>query len=163
MTFRHILSRMVLIAAVIALLMSIYAYAGNDVLMATGFSLNSEESSPADRIKEEQIRISDSSVTIKIENAVIGKFEGTKSMIPLIDKGANAILIRPDDESEINIGDIIAYYSEEAQGLVTHRVVKSGFGAEEWYVIAKGDNTDVLDPEKIRFDQVRYVVVGILY
>ncbi len=114
-------------------------------------------------INEERIDVNESAVTIRIPDASLGRFEDSGSMGPFIGKATNAILIKPKSESDIMVGDIIAYYSEDADGLVSHRVIKVSSDSNGWHALAKGDSVPSPDPSKIRFGQVKYVVVGILY
>jgi hypothetical protein len=122
---------------------------------------NPEMLSPYDWIKEEQISVFDDRVVIELEKVEWAAFSDTNSMDPLLDSGANALLIKPQTESEVHVGDIIAYsYSDST---IVHRVIKIGWGDDGWYAITKGDNNDLEDPERVKFSQVRYIVVGILY
>ena len=47
--------------------------------------------------------------------------------------------------------------------LIVHRVVRTGYDRNGWYAIAKGDNIEQPDPDKIRFDQINGVLVAIIY
>ena len=72
-------------------------------------------------------------------------------------------MIIPKSSDEIKIGDIISYGTHYNDDIIIHRVTKIGKDAEGWYAIAKGDNNAISDPEKIRFSQVKRILVGILY
>ena len=125
---------------------------------------NSEDiDSPYDRIKESQIKVYKDKVVIEIEDAQWASFEDTNSMDPILDEGANAIQVIPKSYHDIHVGDIISYESEYAEGIFVHRVVKVGFDPDGWYCIAKGDNNPDLDPGKIRFSQIKKVVIAIIY
>jgi len=115
------------------------------------------------RIKESQIKVYKDKVIIEIEDAQWASFEDTNSMDPIIDEGANAIQIVPKSYNDVHIGDIISYESEYADGIFIHRVVKVGFDPDGWYCIAKGDNNPEPDPGKIRFFQIKKVVIAIIY
>ena len=39
----------------------------------------------------------------------------------------------------------------------------SGFDDEGWYAIMKGDNLEKADPYKVRFENVKRVVVAVIY
>ena len=67
----------------------------------------------------------------------------------------------PSSETEIHIGDIISYKYEDM--VLIHRVIELGKDSSGWYAITKGDNLDYNDPEKVRFNQVKGIVIGILY
>ncbi len=142
------------------------AQSSDGTLKITGLAVGgaaNELHSPADRISESQIKATDDAVVIKIANAAIGRFESTSSMSPLLDNKSTAILIRPQKAADINDGDIIAYQSQEAGGLVAHRVILTGSDEKGWFTVAKGDNSKINDPQKVRFGQIKYVVIGILY
>jgi signal peptidase I len=101
-------------------------------------------------------------VTLDLRDAEWATFTDTNSMDPIIDQGANAIEIVPDNPSQLKEGDIISYKSKYAEGTIIHRIVEIN-NDNEWYARVKGDNLDFQDPGKVRFDQIQRVVVGILY
>jgi hypothetical protein len=122
-----------------------------------------ERNSPFDRIQEKDIRVYEDHVKILIENPQWSTFTDTNSMDPILDKGANAIQIVPKSENEIHLGDIISYQSPYSEDIIIHRVIKIGYDHLGWYAIAKGDNLEEEDPEKIRFEQIKRVVIAIIY
>tara|TARA_Y100000310_G_scaffold338107_1_gene426867 strand:- start:330 stop:869 length:540 start_codon:yes stop_codon:yes gene_type:complete len=121
-----------------------------------------EKPSPADRIKEDQIIVTKDQVIINLENAQWAKFTDTNSMDPVLDQGTNAIEITPESANDLQAGDIISYISNQAEGIIIHRIVEIGNDGS-WFARVKGDNIDFEDPGKIRFNQIQRVVVGILY
>ncbi len=124
---------------------------------------NEEKASPYDRISESMIKVEKDKVSINIQNAEWSRFTDTNSMDPIIDEAANAIQIVPKSEAEIHIGDIVSYVSDYADGIIIHRVVEIAYDEKGWYCIMKGDNNPRIDPGKIRFSQIRRVVVAIIY
>ncbi len=122
-----------------------------------------EKPSPADRIKDGDVRTFSDSVRIDISNAKWRKYIDSNSMDPLIDEGTTTIEIRPRYSSEVKIGDIIAYNMEGYDYAFVHRVVKIGNDKDGIYFITKGDNYYREDSYKVRFSQVEGIVVGILY
>jgi signal peptidase len=84
-------------------------------------------------------------------------------MDPLIDKGANGIEIRPESPDEIEPGDVISYESKFADGIIIHRVIEKGTDDNGVYFITKGDNNPIRDPEKVHFEQVKGILVGVIY
>ncbi|MCX6709821.1 MAG: hypothetical protein NTV63_02595 [Candidatus Woesearchaeota archaeon] len=118
---------------------------------------------PADRISESQIYVFNDKIIINLKNAEWASFTPTHSMEPVLNENSNAIEIVPVSEDEIKIGDIISYESEYAEGTIIHRVAKIGNDENGWYCIAKGDNNPSEDPGRIRFSQIRRVVVAIIY
>ena len=124
--------------------------------------MTGEKLSPADHIKEDQIRIEDDQVIITIRNAKIARFADTNSMDPLLDEESNAIQIVPNSPDQIYVGDIISYTSKNGD-IIIHRVVKIDEDEEGMFYITQGDNNSSPDNEKIRFWQVRFITVGIIY
>ncbi len=119
--------------------------------------------SPYDRIKEKQIEFKKDRVIIYIDNPKWATFADTNSMDPVIDYGTDAIEIVPKSPRDIHIGDIVSYYSNIANTTVVHRVIDIGYDSNGWYAIMKGDNNNEPDPERVRFYQIKRIVVGILY
>lgn len=115
--------------------------------------------SPGNWISKEQIKIYNNSVLLKIENATIAEFTDTNSMDPVIDEDSNSIEIKPT--KDLKIGDIISYKTGNKK--IIHRIVDISEDEEGIYYILKGDNNQFADKEKVRFEQISGVVVGILY
>jgi len=119
--------------------------------------------SPYDWIKQDQILVYDDHVVIKLDNPEWAVFTDTKSMDPVLDSTSNAIELIPTSKHDIHVGDIIAYKSDFREGIITHRVIDIGSDANGWFAVLKGDNNDVADPGKIRFNQIERIVVAIVY
>lgn len=126
-------------------------------------SANEEKASPYDRITEGSIKVDKEKVTINVQNAEWSRFTDTNSMDPLIDEGTNAIQVVPKTEAEIHVGDIVSYKSDYADGIIIHRVIEIGYDDSGWYCLMKGDNNSRVDPGKVRFSQIKRVVVAIIY
>lgn len=122
-----------------------------------------ELASPYDRIGEENIKVERDKVTINIANAEWSKFTDTNSMDPVIDEGTNAIQVVPKSDAEVHVGDIISYKSDYADGIIIHRVISTGYDEKGWFCTVKGDNNDREDPGRIRFSQIKRLVVAIIY
>ena len=120
-----------------------------------------EKLSPSDTIKEDQIKVYSDEVVINVSGAEWSEYTDTNSMDPVIDSGANGIVIKPKSESDLKIGDIVSY--QQGIDLVVHRIV--GIGSDELgtFYTMKGDNNSSSDPEKVRFNQVRYKTIAIIY
>ncbi|MBU2634297.1 MAG: signal peptidase I [Nanoarchaeota archaeon] len=131
--------------------------------MALDTLLTGERPSPADHIKEDQIHVYDDRVVIEIENARWAGFVDTNSMDPFLDEDSNAIQIIPQSPDQIEIGDIISYESEMFNTVIIHRVIDIKEDEEGLYYLTKGDNNDEFDPEKVRFNMVRRLLVAIIY
>jgi len=124
--------------------------------------ITGERLSPADHIKEDQIRVEGDKVIITIKNAKLARFADTNSMDPLLDAESNAIQIVPQSPEDIHLGDIISYNSKGGD-IIIHRVVEISEDEEGIFYITKGDNNPRPDNELIRFWQVRRITVGIIY
>lgn len=120
-----------------------------------------ERDSPFDRIKEDQILVYPDRVVIDLKNAEWSTFTDTNSMDPVLDAGTNAIQIVPKSPADIHIGDIASYETE--YGIIIHRVVDIGYDENGWYAVFKGDNNALPDPAKVRFEQIKRVVVALIY
>jgi hypothetical protein len=115
---------------------------------------------PSDWISEEDIILFDDMVVIRINKASVSSYADTGSMKPVFDKGSNGIRVVPDSEGQINVGDIVSY---DFNGmLIVHRVVEKGVDSEGVYFVVQGDNNSFSDG-KIRFSQIKYVTVGVIY
>ena len=129
----------------------------------TQFTEPVEQISPYDHISESQIHVLRDRVIIDIPNAEWAKFTDTNSMDPVLDEGANAIEFIPKSTSDVHVGDIVSYHSEITDSTIIHRIVEIGNDENGWYAYFKGDNIPILDPERVRFEQLRRVVVAIIY
>jgi hypothetical protein len=121
-----------------------------------------ERLSPANHVEENQIKVFNNKVELDIKNAVWSRFTDTNSMDPFLDEGANGIEVIPSSENEIHVGDIVSYESIKG-GIVIHRVVKIDEDVNGTYFVMKGDNNPIQDPEKVRFSQIKGILVGIIY
>ncbi len=122
-----------------------------------------QRASPSDWIKENQIMVFNSQVVLDLKNAEWATFTDTHSMEPVLSARANAIEVRPKSTDDIQVGDIISYESEYADGIIIHRVIEKNEDEKGVYFILKGDNNPYPDPGKIRFEQIQRVVVAIVY
>tara|TARA_Y100000310_G_scaffold322547_1_gene381708 strand:+ start:1280 stop:1534 length:255 start_codon:yes stop_codon:yes gene_type:complete len=84
-------------------------------------------------------------------------------MDPLIDIGTTALSVMPKSEASIRVGDVAFYNSIIAERDIVHRVVNISSDQQGWYSKFKGDNLEKNDPEDVRFNQVRGVLIGIIY
>ncbi|MFH1064634.1 MAG: signal peptidase I [Candidatus Woesearchaeota archaeon] len=122
-----------------------------------------ERLSPSDHIKENQIHVYDNNIVLDVKGASWAAFTDTNSMDPFFDETANSIEIRPASSAEVNPGDVISYRSSITDGLIVHRVISKGVDSAGDFFIVKGDNNPMQDPEKIRFNQIHGVLIGIIY
>jgi signal peptidase I len=149
--------------------MSIYIYNSDDdkiiekplnTAIATYFF--SEKISPGDRIKDNDIYVQEDKIIINVKKAKATRFADTNSMDPFLDKGSNGIEIKPEKPEDIKVGDIISYKSDKYDGIIIHRVIEIKKDNEIYYM-AKGDNNQEADDEKIRFNQVQGILIGVIY
>jgi hypothetical protein len=143
-----------------------YEYQTENILGRTIAMLGeqgTEVASPADRILENQILVTNEKIVLNIPGAEWASFTDTNSMDPVIDSGAHAIELAPKSEDDVQIGDIVAYASEYAEGTIIHRVVHKSQDEKGTYFVLKGDNNPTSDPGKVRFSQIKSVVVAIIY
>lgn len=125
--------------------------------------LNSEKYSPKDRIKDKQLIVYDSMVVLNVSNVEWSQYTDTNSMDPVLDETANGLTIKPETEEDISIGDVVSYSPSWTQGILPHRVIDIGKDEHGRYYIVKGDNSEIADPEKVRFDQIEGVLIGVIY
>ncbi|MFA4960891.1 MAG: hypothetical protein WC548_04485 [Candidatus Pacearchaeota archaeon] len=138
-----------------AILLFIYS----QTFSTTGF-FASQLSAPSDKVSEDEILLYDDQIILKIPNATIAIYEPSGSMIPIFDNKAHGIRIVPNSSDEINVGDIISF--RKSGELLVHRVAEKGMDNEGIYFITKGD-ANIIKDEKIRFDDIEYLTIGILW
>ncbi|MBU2639166.1 MAG: hypothetical protein KKG75_00485 [Nanoarchaeota archaeon] len=138
-------------------------YAETSIIKQNPLSLfnTTELTSPSDHIEESQIHVYKDRVVIELNKPYWSKFSNTNSMDPLLDEFSNGIEIKPNSIDQVSIGDIISY--KLGNNIIIHRVINTGFDAKGWYAVTKGDNNAIQDLEKVRFNQIEGILVGILY
>jgi len=117
--------------------------------------------SPQNRITSDSIHVFDSQVILDVQGVQWAEIAPTRSMDPVVDAESHALQIEPLLPSEIVVGDIISFRLEDYS--VIHRVVELGVDENGWFAVTRGDNVYQNDAEKVRFQQVEGVVIGILY
>ena len=140
--------------------LALTSYLSNGFETPFAYSISSEIKAPSDTIRESQISLTKDKIIIDIEGASLSAYAPTGSMVPLFDEGANGIRIVPESEDDVDVGDIITY--KKGDTLIVHRIIQKGIDNEGTYFIPKGDNNDFAD-EKIRFSDIKYKTIGILY
>lgn len=121
-----------------------------------------EKPSPYSRVNQSQIEVYQDKIVIHVNNSEWATFTDTNSMDPVFDTGNYAIEVKPNSTADINVGDIIAYNDGNGD-VIIHRVISIGQDQSGWYAMAKGDNAPDADNLKVRFDQVKDVVVMVIY
>ena len=85
----------------------------------------------------------------------------SQSMTPVI-KVNDAIITKRVDPKEIEVGDVVTYYSENPQYpgiMITHRVIEKNQVDGEYYFVTKGDYNQIADPLTVKESQVYGKVV----
>jgi hypothetical protein len=122
---------------------------------------NSQIKGPKERIFERDLAVYRNQVLINMNGPFFANFEDTGSMEPLLNSNSKAIQIKPLNENELEVGDIISF--NVSNQLIIHRIVEIGEDELGWFVITKGDNNLRPDPFKVRFNQIDRVLVAIIY
>jgi len=141
------------------LLISVFSFlqTGTEKPLGIGFSTTTNNA-PGNWIKISQIQITGDSIILNIPNASISSYAPTGSMKPTFDQYSNGIRIIPSSPEQINVGDIVTFGAEN----IVHRVVEKGLDENGYWFITKGDNNQIDDGE-IRFEDIKYVTIGVLY
>jgi signal peptidase I len=119
-----------------------------------------EKKVPSDFVNEQDVVIKNEQVVININNSILTRYGSSGSMEPILGENANGIAIGPNSPDELNVGDIVTF--EKEGNLIVHRIIKKGTDSQGVYFITKGDNNG-FDDGKIRFSQIRTVIVAIVY
>ncbi|MGK0208870.1 MAG: signal peptidase I [Patescibacteria group bacterium] len=128
-----------------------------------GFSMTGNvvfNGSPSNWITEKDLVVESDRLILEIANVSIGRYLGSGSMQPVLDSEVNGIRIVPESDAVIEVGDIVTY--ERNGDTIIHRVIEKGLDGDGVYFIVKGDN-NILSDGKVRFSEIRYVTIGILY
>lgn len=147
--------RWIIVLICLLFAVAVLSFAGQDVWGGK------EQSSPQDWIGEEQIQVYPNQVVLTIPDALWARFTDTNSMDPFLDEAANAIEILPHDLELIQEGDVISYAAPS--GTIIHRVISKGKDDSGRFFLVKGDNNTFTDPVKVRGEDIRGVVVAVIY
>ena len=140
-------------------LIATFANSGNIryALSSEGATVNS----PSDHILSKELHVFSDKAVIDKENLIWAEVQNTHSMEPVLNVNSISLELTPHKPFDIQVGDIISF--EQGSIVIIHRVIHTGEDDLGWFAVAKGDNNGEPDPYKIRFDDIRGVVVGILY
>ena len=115
-----------------------------------------------DHVLEEEIILVGNEMYLSLDEEMKwSKFEDTNSMDPLLDEGYNGLEFVPKTVEKIHLGDVISF--EYGGNIIIHRVVEIGEDVEGWYALTKGDNLEELDYGKRRFEDIKGVLVGVIF
>ncbi|MBS3141304.1 hypothetical protein J4405_04120 [Candidatus Woesearchaeota archaeon] len=104
------------------------------------------------RIKKESIQVYENAVVIEVYNA---KVNDINIKDPLVNKDSNMIQIVPESPAMLKEGDIITYNKDNK--IKTGRIEVANQDAEGYYYLIQNEQ------DKIRFIQIKSIVIGILY
>jgi len=141
---------------------SSYVYSGTSFENPSSFT-SKELISPYDRVDENDVYIFNDHILIEIEGVSGAIYANTNSMDPVLDNGAIGLEIVPNSEESIHVGDIVSFRTSWSNNLIVHRVILIGEDDQGWYCVTKGDNSVFTDPGKLRFENIEYLLIGILY
>lgn len=116
---------------------------------------------PIVRVNESELSVYGNKVTVNVSSAHIARIADTGSMLPTLVGGAHTIEMIPESLDSLRAGDIISFKSVD--GLILHRIKIVGMDELGWYAITKGDNNLNADPNKVRFSDIKGIVVGVIY
>lgn len=132
---------------------------------AIGKELNKElqynPPSPSNHIQENQILVYESEVMINQSNVHWASVTPTGSMKNTINEHSNLLEITPTNEEQIGIGDIVSYKTED--GIIIHRIIKKEKDSKGTYFIVRGDTNWIADSIILRFEDIKGLVIGVIY
>ena len=140
--------------AVLSILLIVLLYLSNGV-SSSGNSFITDDSAIG-----KNIDIYPDKIVINIENASIGRYAPTGSMLPTLNEKTIGIRVVPMSEDDIHKGDIVSFRKDGL--LVIHRVVEKGTDKNGTYFITKGDN-NLFNDGKVRFDDIEYKTIMLIY
>jgi len=97
---------------------------------------------------------------IDLATVIKSTVQNSNSMEPLIDIGHTILLDTYYHQDDVLEGDVIIY--NDGVRDIIHSVIGVSFDGE-WYCRAQGLNNNRPDIGKIRFPQIRYMCVGVLW
>jgi signal peptidase I len=118
---------------------------------------------PFSKIDREDIKVYPDRVVIYVNKAFPVYFSDSKSMYPFINENVFAIEVKPDKKEDLRIGDVIGFESKVFNTTVIHRIIEISTDELGWYAATKGDENPSPDPERVRFDSIRGVLIGLIY
>ena len=159
-TLKYTMNGLIFLVGFLSCFLVLYVLSLSNIEKPLGMAFNQNfDKAPGDWIKTAQISITSNAIIIAISNASLSQYASTGSMKPVFDSGANGIRIIPNSPEEIQLGDIITYGPEN----IVHRVIQKGQDDSGTWFLTKGDNNNIDDGVKIRFSEIKYVTIGVLY
>jgi signal peptidase I len=115
---------------------------------------------PQNHLEDDRVLIFEDRVILYVKNSSLSWYGDTGSMLPILNKNARGVKVKPESPEDIGAGDIITFKRDEE--LIVHRVIEMGEDKEGEYFITKGDN-NLGDDGKVRFEDIKGVLVAIIY
>ena len=146
----------------LAILAILVIFCGGALLMFLVINLlgYGDIASPSEKVKFKNIIYDENQVCILEKNTWGVTYTNTKSMDPVLDAGMKGVERKVNFPDELRVGDIISYYRGQR---VAHRIKKIGYDKDGWYAYVQGDTNPLPDPGKVRFNEVRGVLIAIIY
>ncbi len=133
----------------------------SEVEKRTAFGGTIDRDNPSDFITADEIHLYNDKLVIEKEGLKYAAVEDTKSMEPLLSSNSHTIETKPDIE-KLGKGDIISFYDASTGKTIVHSIVEISVDEQGWFARTKGYNTDFTDEWKVRFGDIKGVVVGVL-
>jgi len=118
-----------------------------------------DQDNPFDYISGNEIHLFSDKLVIDKPGLSYASVKDTKSMEPLLSSNSHVIEAKPE-QNTLQKGDIISFTKQDK--IITHAITEINTDAQGWYAITKGYNNEFNDKWKVRFDEIKGVVVGIL-
>ena len=140
-----------LLIAALLVFSALYALGGSSVTHPTPY------------VDDHLLDVTDSSLIINLSEVRLVQYADTGSMEPLLFEGATGIEVPVNSFKDLHVGDIVSYQADWIEGLVTHRIVAQEQDGEGMYYTLKGDANSADDLGMVRFSQIKFKLIGVLY
>ncbi len=87
---------------------------------------------------------------------------GTGSMMPLMNGNADVLVVQPEI-NEVREGDIIIFQRPDEEVLIGHRVIDIYTDNKTIVYKTKGDANPTEDSYLVKYEDIRGLVIGIIY
>lgn len=133
----------------------------SEVEKRTAIGGSADRDNPSDFIATDELHLYNDRLVIEKEGLKYAAVEDTKSMEPLLSSNSHTIEAKPEQD-KLGKGDIISFYDASTGKTIVHAIVETGTDDDGWYARTKGYNTEFADEWKVRFGDIKGVVVGVL-
>ncbi len=144
-------------------LINIITIKNNDKLIET---VNTPRTniSPSHYINKSQILVYDDKIVLNIPNASWFNVLPTGSMLPTLGSNSYAFGINVTSPKDITVGDIIIYkVNDTSNESIVHRITNISSDSNGTYYSLWGDNNRIMDKIKVRLENIKYKIVGLVY